>query len=293
MIFPEEHDRIIAAKDAQIAALEKTLGEAQAEAAELRGRVQGLEQTVDALAKARRCVFAVAFITNERDEVLLIHNRNRNGWELPGGAVEPNEDPRDAALREAEEEAGVKARLDPLPCAVLPGPNGVAIVYRGRAEEPVMFGDDADAVAWFAVDEIPWDNLSRIGSAEVVKQWADAQEMAEKYAEYGCEPRPVYLVCPGNGCVGSGISTRERACPNCGKECVPYPSASNLAAAEQNRRAIAAADAAKDAVREYKKDPDATEGYAMDALAIHPAIVAWERSTYRPRIGDPMVRRPR
>ena len=33
-----------------------------------------------------------------------------------------------------------------------------------------------------------------------------------------------FLICPGTKpCCGSGVSREPRACPNCGEQCVPYP----------------------------------------------------------------------
>ena len=40
-------------------------------------------------------------------KVLLITRLGGIGWTLPGGGIEPMEDPRDAALREAYEEVKV------------------------------------------------------------------------------------------------------------------------------------------------------------------------------------------
>ncbi|MEV7152362.1 NUDIX hydrolase [Streptomyces sp. NPDC093084] len=44
-----------------------------------------------------------------RDSVLLVFDRRRQEWELPGGIIEPGESPRQAASRELLEETGQKA----------------------------------------------------------------------------------------------------------------------------------------------------------------------------------------
>ena len=45
-------------------------------------------------------------------QVLLVTaSRNQQLWIVPGGGIEPTEDPRVAALREVEEEAGAKGIL--------------------------------------------------------------------------------------------------------------------------------------------------------------------------------------
>ncbi len=41
--------------------------------------------------------------------VLVVFNRLRGEWELPGGTIEPDETPEDAALRELREESGQTA----------------------------------------------------------------------------------------------------------------------------------------------------------------------------------------
>ena len=53
--------------------------------------------------------FAV-MLAHHSEGVVLVFNRYRRVWELPGGLVDPGESPRDTAPRELREEAGCVAR---------------------------------------------------------------------------------------------------------------------------------------------------------------------------------------
>lgn len=48
----------------------------------------------------------------DEGRVLLVSNAEREGWEVPGGSVDPGESLRTAAVREVREETGVGVRLD-------------------------------------------------------------------------------------------------------------------------------------------------------------------------------------
>ncbi|WP_326559786.1 NUDIX hydrolase [Micromonospora sp. NBC_01796] len=50
---------------------------------------------------------ASAIVLDSRDRVLLVHHRKSGLWLYPGGHVDPNEDPAEAAVREAREETGI------------------------------------------------------------------------------------------------------------------------------------------------------------------------------------------
>lgn len=73
---------------------------------------------------------ATGYVVNPpRTRMLLIHHRKLGFWLPPGGHLDPNELPHEAALREVLEETGVHARLVPLgePVPISTGPGVVEL----------------------------------------------------------------------------------------------------------------------------------------------------------------------
>lgn len=58
---------------------------------------------------------SVTAIIEDKNGVLLVDHRTADAWVLPGGALEPNESPEDAVVREVREETG----LDVVPRGLL------------------------------------------------------------------------------------------------------------------------------------------------------------------------------
>ncbi len=110
--------------------------------------------------------------------ILLVRLVDTGRWATIGGAVEPGESPREGAVREAEEEAGVTVGLGDV-LGVLGGPdyqvtypNGdrtayVVTVFDARVVggEPRPDGDETSEIGWFRPDELPLDEMGGLTTA--------------------------------------------------------------------------------------------------------------------------------
>lgn len=80
-------------------------------------------------------------------------------WGLPGGYLDAGEDPRQAAAREAAEEAGIRVRVGPLVEVVVNPPGSGAslfLLYEATyLDGAVCAGDDADGAGFFGPTELP------------------------------------------------------------------------------------------------------------------------------------------
>ena len=77
-------------------------------------------------------------------------------WDLPGGHLEPGEDPAAALVRELHEELGVRAVVDPGPLRTLRAPDlrlTVLRVRRWEGEPAVVDAEEHDALGWFTPGE--------------------------------------------------------------------------------------------------------------------------------------------
>lgn len=99
--------------------------------------------------------------------ILLVRQADSGQWATIGGSIEVDEDPATAAVREAEEEAGITIELTRLvtahggPQFRMTYPNGdqvsyVSIVYEAQAVagEPAPDHDETVEVGWFDPDEL-------------------------------------------------------------------------------------------------------------------------------------------
>lgn len=96
-----------------------------------------------------------------RERVLMVLERSRASWELPGGGIEAGETPRQAAVRELREEAGqhvpaADLRFVGFALTALPHHKVVyGALYTGRVETPEPFtpNEEISAIHWRTGDE--------------------------------------------------------------------------------------------------------------------------------------------
>jgi len=115
---------------------------------------------------------------DEAGQILLVRIADTHQWATIGGAVEPDESPEQAALREAEEEAGVTLSLGPMLAVVggpeyrLTYPNGDQTCYVVTVFDATMVsgsphpdGDETSEVGWWHPERLPRDEMSTLTRA--------------------------------------------------------------------------------------------------------------------------------
>lgn len=107
-----------------------------------------------------RCAGAV--VRDERGRLLVVRRGQQPGeglWSLPGGRVEPDETPAEAAAREAREETGLVVEVGALLGRTeIPGPGGATYQVEDFAGTAVAgelaAGTDAREVRWVSIAEL-------------------------------------------------------------------------------------------------------------------------------------------
>jgi len=136
-------------------------------------------------------VAAYAVILDEDRRLLLARwtEGRRVSWTMPGGGLEPGEDPEDAVRREVREETGYKVVVDellgihsrviPARRRVTPGATAplhtLRIVYRARITGGRLRFEkngSTDMAAWYSLDEVA--GLQRVRLVDIALGMAGA-----------------------------------------------------------------------------------------------------------------------
>lgn len=110
-------------------------------------------------------IVAGAVVTDSEGRVLMARRaiEPRPGfWTLPAGYMEEGESVEEAARREAWEETRARIEtIDLLGVYSVPRISQVQIFFRARMSEPgIAAGPESEEVAFFAFDDIPYDELA-------------------------------------------------------------------------------------------------------------------------------------
>lgn len=124
-------------------------------------------------------VAAVVFAVQD-GRLLMVRravNPERGKWAFPGGYIDYDEDPRQAAVREVREETGLAVRItrvvDVLGRDMSKGAKAsIVILFEGE----IVSGspnaqDDVAEIAFFTLDEIPRDRLASFESIHLLLEW--------------------------------------------------------------------------------------------------------------------------
>lgn len=121
--------------------------------------------------KKHFCV-SVYIYDDVTQKFLLVKHKKMQKWVQPGGHVEENEDPEEAAIRECFEETGLKVELEGkriprqqdyiLPLAIQNNEVNsehyhMDFVYKARLKEknnPIQNIEETDGIGWFSLEEI-------------------------------------------------------------------------------------------------------------------------------------------
>jgi 8-oxo-dGTP pyrophosphatase MutT (NUDIX family) len=109
---------------------------------------------------------AAGVVLDADGRVLLGRRSDTGNWGLPGGIIDPGEEPADAAVREIYEETGVIAVPEALVAVSVSGvvtyPNGdvvqyLEVLFRCRATGGTARVNDSESVevSWHAPDDLP------------------------------------------------------------------------------------------------------------------------------------------
>jgi 8-oxo-dGTP diphosphatase len=119
----------------------------------------------------------VACSVVEMDSRIVLLKRDidpqRGKWVLPGGYVDRGEEVSAAALRETEEECGLRTRIKRLLGVYsYPGRPAVVVVYVAEHVSGVLVAaDESDEAELYLKEEVPWEELAFQSTVDALRDY--------------------------------------------------------------------------------------------------------------------------
>ena len=128
-------------------------------------------------------VVACAILEKE-GKILLLRRAiapQKGKWVMPGGYVDRGEEVHAAAIRETEEECGLKIRVQGLVGVYsYPGRLAVVVVYEAQyLSGGLIQGDESLEASWFSPGRIPWDDLAFQSTVDALKDYCIRKQEKE------------------------------------------------------------------------------------------------------------------
>lgn len=141
------------------------------------------------LTQSRFTVTVGAIILDDEGRILLLKHvfRPGSGWGVPGGFINPNEDPEEALRRELHEEIGLEIDSAQIVLArTLTSLRQVELIFRcSTSQEPKPTSVEIAKVEWFALNDLPAGLssdmrglISTVLADERASVWANGQASA-------------------------------------------------------------------------------------------------------------------
>ncbi|MGE3267822.1 MAG: NUDIX domain-containing protein [Chloroflexota bacterium] len=126
--------------------------------------------------EAYRFPVSVKGVVMRGDRVILLKN-NRDEWELPGGKLEPDEEPRECLRREIDEELALHVEVGPILDSwvyrIAPGVDVFIVTYGCQADprDPIARSDEHRELGLFTLDEVDTLRMPE-GYKASIRSWA-------------------------------------------------------------------------------------------------------------------------
>ena len=113
--------------------------------------------------KAQFIIGAFGIIFDEQKRVLLVHRKDYDLWNLPGGTLEDFESPKNAVIREVKEETGLDVEISKLLGVYnKENKNDMAFSFLCKViGGEITLNDEADKIEYFEIDKLPANTVPK------------------------------------------------------------------------------------------------------------------------------------